>query len=189
MNKQLGEIVNCIERERVQLFESVNDLSPQQINFRPATDAWTIAENLDHLHLSEREIVKLIKLSVMKAAKLDAPVRGENASEDEWLTSLDRFRIETVTRKLKALERTTPRAGLTKDEVLESLRSSRAELIEAARAAASFDLARISYPHPFLGDFNLYQWVRFIGKHDLRHLNQIEAIKQAANFPARAAAH
>lgn len=188
MNKQLGEIVNCIEHERLQLFESVNDLSPQQINFRPATDAWTITENLDHLHLSERQIVKLIKLSVMKAAS-DAPVHNKNASEDEWLTSLDRFGIETVTRKLKAMERITPRAGLTKDEVLESLRSSRAELIEAASAAASFDLARILYPHPFLGDFNLYQWVRFIGKHELRHLNQIEAIKQAANFPALAAAH
>ncbi len=184
MNKHLGEIVDSIEHERRDLFASVSELSQGQMDFRPAEDAWSIGENLDHLHLSEQGVTKLIKLSLSKAAKSDAAARTDDAGENAWLTSLDQYQIEKVTRKLKALEQIVPRAGIAKSEILEGLRRSRAELLEGARAAEGYDLAQISFPHPFLGAFNLYQWIRFVGKHELRHLNQIEAVKRAQDFPA-----
>ncbi len=184
MNKHVVEIVECIERDRQHLLASVNDLSQGQLDFRSSDDTWSVGEVLNHLHLTELGIVKLIKLSVLKAEK-----SGVNNSHGEtdgrsWLTSLDRFAIETPLKKFKAIERIVPRAGLQKDDLMSDLRRSRAELLDAVGATANFDFAQIGYPHPFLGEFNLYQWIRFVGKHELRHTNQIEAIKSATDFPA-----
>ncbi len=188
MNKHLSEIIDSIESERRQLVESVTHLSQAQFDFRSSEDAWSIGEVLDHLDLTERGIAKLMKLSAMKSAKSGAQsddIASDTAGENKWLTSLDHYKIETVTRKLKAIEQIVPRKGLAKNEVLSSLEGSRTELMEAIGAAAeNCDFAETSFPHPFLGDFNLYQWVRFIGKHELRLLNQIETVKQSPKFPA-----
>ena len=78
MNKHLGEIVDSIEHERRELLASVSDLAQRQMDFRPAEDAWSIGENLDHLHLSEQGVTKLIKLSLSKAAKSDAAARTDD---------------------------------------------------------------------------------------------------------------
>ncbi len=185
MNKHVVEIVECIERDRQHLLASVNDLSQGQLDFRSSDDTWSVGEVLNHLHLSELGIAKLIKLSVLKAEKSGVNNSQGETGERSWLTSLDLFAIETPSKKFKAMEQIVPRAGLQKDDLINDLRRSRAELLGAAEAAANFDFAQICYPHPFLGKFNLYQWIRFVGKHELRHTNQIEAIKRAPDFPAQ----
>ena len=186
MNKQITEILNFIEHERQQLIVGVENLSQTQFDFRPVEEAWSIGEILDHLHLSESGVAKIIKMNVSRAAKSDAAARAGNAGD--WATSLDQYKIENATRKLKAMEQIVPRAKLKKDEILDSLKRSRVELVEAAHAAADYDFAQMNFPHPLLGALNLYQWVRFIGKHELRHLNQIVAVTRDSNFPASEAA-
>jgi uncharacterized damage-inducible protein DinB len=186
MNKQITEILRFIEQERQKLIAGVENLSQTQFDFRPTDETWSVGEILDHLYLSESGVAKIIKMNVSRAAKSNAA--PESAASD-WGTSLDQYKIENVTRKLKAMEQIVPRSRLAKNEILASLSRSRAELVEAAQAAADYDFAQMDFPHPLLGALNLYQWVRFIGKHELRHLNQIEAVKLDANFPARTSAN
>ena len=182
MNKQITEILDFIERERQQLMAGVENLSQTQFDFRADKEVWSIGEILDHLYLSESGVAKIIKMNVSRAAKSDTVTQESGAGD--WATSLDQYKIENATRKLKAMEQIVPRAGLLKNEILDSLSRSRAELVEAAQSAADYDFAQMNFPHPLLGALNLYQWIRFIGKHELRHLNQIEAVKHDANFPS-----
>ena len=44
------------------------------------------------------------------------------------------------------------------------------------RAADGLALSQVTAKHPFLGVLNLYQWIGFIGYHDLRHADQIREI-------------
>ena len=66
-------------------------------------------------------------------------------------------------------------------ESLEQLAQSRAALLEMRTRIEAVDCSKVGYPHPAFGKFNLYQWLAFIGIHELRHLAQIEDLLTAQN--------
>jgi hypothetical protein len=48
--------------------------------------------------------------------------------------------------------------------------------MDAASAASGLALGGIVYPHSMLGALTLYQWILFLGQHELRHAKQIQSI-------------
>ncbi len=69
------------------------------------------------------------------------------------------------------------------------------EQFEAARnrsvqftSATEADLRNHFFPHPFLGQFDCYQWLLFIGTHCERHVRQMEEVRADAAFPRGLAA-
>lgn len=185
MNNKLREIVAEIERERQALYGSVEDLSQAQLDLRPDTESWSAGELLHHLYLSETSIIKMLAMQTEKAGHDGL---GADVSDGTMLGSLDRFGIETVTRKVQAPEFIAPQKGLTKEELLAVLKRSRAELLAVIERAAAYDLSQLVFPHPMLGQLNLYQWILFIGKHEQRHRKQIMAVRTALGFPVSGAA-
>lgn len=180
MNHKVQEIVTAIEAVRESLYAAVADLSQAQLDFKPAPDRWSISENLNHLNKVERGLPKLYPILLQK---LEA-AGWKPETEGSMLGSLDTPLLTDRTTKFQAPERVQPQSGLTKDELLAALQQSRQAVLEAVAPAPEYDLSGVTWPHPALGDINFYQWVLFIGKHEQRHLEQIEEIKKAEGFPA-----
>jgi uncharacterized damage-inducible protein DinB len=178
MNHKVQEIVTEIEAVRQSLYDAVAALSQEQLDFKPAPERWSISENLNHLNKVERGLPKLYPLLLQK---LEA-AGWKPETDGSMLHSLDGSVLDAA-QKFQAPERVQPQAGLTKDELLAALRQSRQAILDAVAQAPAYDLSGATWPHPALGDINFYQWVLFIGKHEKRHLAQIEDIKQAAEFP------
>ncbi|HEX4945809.1 MAG TPA: DinB family protein [Blastocatellia bacterium] len=174
MNHKVQEIVTEIEAVRQSLYEAVADLSQEQMDFKPTPESWSISEVLSHLNKVERSLPKLyaILLQKIEAAGLKPETEGS------MLNSLDHAQLDVVTQKVQAPERVLPQAGLTKDEVMAALKQSRQAILDAVSQAGEYDLSGVTWPHPALGDINFYQWVLFIGKHEQRHLGQINAVKK-----------
>lgn len=67
-----------------------------------------------------------------------------------------------------------------KDEMLAQLREvrqqTRAFLEEKTKGK---DLGKYHMPHPFLGTFNLYEWLQVIASHQVRHAKQMREIAAA----------
>ena len=74
-----------------------------------------------------------------------------------------------------------PRGDLSAAEGLAALETSRRELLSAVAEGDGLALGTVTYPHPLLGDLNLYQWILFVGQHEARHAGQIREI--AAHLP------
>jgi hypothetical protein len=180
MNHKVQEIVTEIEAVRQALYDAVADLSQAQLDFKPAPDHWSISENLSHLNKVERGLPKLYPMLLEKLE--EAGWKPE--TEGSMLNSLDHTILDDATKKFQAPERVQPQTGLTKDEVLAALRQSRQAVLAAIAPAGEYDLSGVTWPHPALGDINFYQWVLFIGKHEQRHLGQIEEVKRSEGFPA-----
>lgn len=180
MNHKVQEIVTEIETVRQSLYDVVAGLSQEQLDFKPAPERWSISENLSHLNKVERGLPKLYPMLLQK---LEA-AGWKPETEGSMLNSLDHGRLDVATQKFQAPERVHPQPGLTKAELIESLKQSRQAVLDAVAPAGEYDLSSVTWPHPALGDINFYQWVLFIGKHEKRHLGQIEGIKSAAEFPA-----
>ena len=69
--------------------------------------------------------------------------------------------------------------GVSLAEALEKQSASRARLIGSLKAGSGRALQTMTFPHPFLGDLNGYQWALLIAQHQRRHLVQIAGIVQA----------
>ena len=179
MNHKVQEIVTEIEAVRQALYDAVAELSQAQMDFKPAPDAWSISENLSHLNKVERGLPKLYTMLLQKVE--EAGLKPE--TEGSMLNSLDNTVLDDTTQKFQAPERVQPQPGLSKADLLAALQQSRQAVLDAVAPAGEYDLSGVTWLHPALGDINFYQWVLFIGKHERRHLGQIEGVKNAAGFP------
>ena len=85
---------------------------------------------------------------------------------------------------MPAPERVLPQPGINKMDLIAALRQSRQAILDAVAPIGDYDLSEVKWPHPALGEINFYQWILFIGKHEQRHLGQIEGVKSVTGFPA-----
>jgi hypothetical protein len=170
------EIFDAIDNTRVRVYKRVGTLSQEQEQFRPATDAWSVREIVEHLAILEESLSKLFRVMLSKA---EAASRQDGASAEPPQPmqpfTLDHCIERSLKEKYQAPESVRPSGSLPVAMLLERLRESRAGLRRLQPRLEATDLSRSLYPHPVFGPLNLYQWLAFIGVHEERHLRQIES--------------
>jgi hypothetical protein len=100
-------------------------------------------------------------------------------SDESVLHSLDQFAIETAPQKITSPQFAVPTKGMKKEDLLEELEKSRGALMQQLNKAHAFDLSKLQFPHPVLGRLDMYQWILYIGKHEQRHIRQMERLSSA----------
>jgi hypothetical protein len=155
------------------LLESVGGLSPAQWDFKPASDAWSAAENLEHIVLIESEIHAIIE--GMNEAPGPLP-EGDRHEMDEFILN----QIPKRSRKGKALERACPAGRWSGHEALQQFLQCREESI---RLLVTRQLRAHAVPHPLFGPWDGYQWLLAAASHGARHTEQIREVKADRNFP------
>jgi hypothetical protein len=173
MHPRLAELIEYARRQRAELLTAVDEVPETGRDAKIESSAWSVAEILEHLYRVETGIVRLIKRGVERARAAGAPPEVDH---DSLLNSLDRFRLLDRTYVVAAPEPVVPRGELDAAAALVALADSRQALMDAALAASGFALGTITYPHPLMGSLTLYQWILFVGQHELRHARQIRSI-------------
>src|SRR5258708_27632985 len=163
MNKKLNEIVELNKTERHALLESVKDLSQEQLNFKPSAEEWSVGEVLRHLNVLEGRVSMLLAKKLQEAT---AAGIGPDPDELSVLNCLDQFPIAEPTIKVKAPALVAPEHGVDKQVLLAGLSETRAMLLKAVEAVSDVDLSKLTFPHPFFGELNMYQWTLAVGKHE-----------------------
>ncbi len=79
---------------------------------------------------------------------------------------------------MTAPEETVPPSDVSAATAWKSLEESRRALREAVISGDGLALSEVKYPHPVLGEINLYQWILFVGSHEVRHTAQIREIAE-----------
>jgi uncharacterized damage-inducible protein DinB len=183
-------ILGSVERDREALYASVADVPPESLDARPSPDAWSVGEVLDHLHRVEAGVAKLLAVRVSKGRAAGTLLPARSETEEDLAAAIAHFEARTAAttgRRLVAPETVRPQAGRSREELLDALRASRAALLAAIADGAEYDLTAVRHPHPALGDIDLREWILFLGRHERRHVAQIEAVKRAlAEGPAHA---
>jgi hypothetical protein len=155
------------------LVESVSGLCAAQWNFKAQNDAWSIAENMEHLVVIEGRIHAII------GNMGNAP---ESESDDKQ-SEMDNIILTEVPKrmfKVKASPPLCPTCRWSGPEALQLFIASRAQTMQLL--AAPLLRGRV-LPHPFYGPWDGYQWLLAVGSHTARHTNQIREIKADPNFP------
>ena len=155
------------------LLESVGGLSPTQWDFKPASDSWSAAENMEHIVLVENSIHAIIE--GMKEAP-GLPQEGDRCEMDEFILN----QIPKRSRKIKASERAFPSGRWSGPEALQQFVQCREQSI---RLLLTRQLRAHAFPHPLFGPWDGYQWLLAAASHGARHTEQIRELKADRNFP------
>ncbi|MBT2758657.1 DinB family protein [Mesobacillus foraminis] len=152
-----------LQETRKKLMEGFAGLSDQQLNQAPDSGGWSIAQVLHHLQQIESYFISLVKKA------LDEP--GQKAEER------DMSKVTDLTEKRKSpIE---PSAEFkSREELVSRLNHSRGKVIALLNETDPGTLLEKSILHPAFGKLSLKQTLEFIGSHELRHIGQIEEIKQ-----------
>lgn len=179
----MKEIVERISRDRLELLQSVAGLEPDQLDYPPTPEGWSIGDVLHHLALADEAAARLMSVMLQRARESALP--ADPAPDSSVLAALDAVVAPAEQRKARAPERVAPRSHLPAAESLARLAASREKLLTTVEALSAFDLSGLTHPHPFFGDINTYQWLLVTGWHERRHAAQIERVKSSPGFPPR----
>jgi hypothetical protein len=173
VHPRLEELLQYADAQRAVLLAAVATVPESARDRRPAADAWSVAEVLEHLHRVEQGIARLIARQVERARGKGLAQETETSS---LLHSLDHLALTQRNTRFPAPDFVQPEGTLPASAAITALEHSRRALREALATGDGLALATVSFPHVLLGPLTLYQWVLFLGQHECRHALQIRDI-------------
>ena len=181
LSKKTQELVDAISRFRESLLKHVSGLSEAQLSYKPEDGEWSLSDILHHLALTDEANGKLTSRALKHAAERNVP--PDPTPDESVLTCLDEPAARISNVKATAPDFVRPQSHLSATESLTRLAASRERMVQAIEQLSQYDLTQLKYPHPVLGDLDMYQWILIAGGHEGRHVGQIKRIKAEAGFP------
>lgn len=156
------------EEVRERLLQEVAHLSEEELNRKKDEETWSIGQICEHLSLMDQRVRQTIVYTMNKAEK-------ETASVKPIEMALDR---QT---KIEAPEIVMPGNGpYNKEDLFKQLEASKQEFDQTLAEIDEQELTERSSRHPVFSHLSLKQWVELRTYHEMRHIEQIQEIKQAS---------
>ncbi|MGZ5218416.1 MAG: DinB family protein [Chitinophagaceae bacterium] len=169
--------INYFKQTKKDLQDAVKNLSDAQLNWKPADSVWSVAECIEHIALSEKNLFDYGSASLKEAANPEKRKELKfTADEDVIKLITDRsFRVKTREGFIPSNQFGSPQKSL--DAFVERRNS----LIGYIKKTDD-DLRNHFVALPF-GLFDTYQFFVFLAAHTKRHTLQIEELKSNPGFP------
>jgi len=168
----LAKIADEIDAARGRVLGLVADTPQAQAYWQPSTDAWSIAEVLDHLIRAEEGSARLIAGLAKRATA--SPPYPDGLIEFAWHppTSDERWNVMVPD------PAAAPSFGRPVADLGENLLGQGVLTRRALARLTEFDPRAVTFAHVLIPEpMNLAQWGRFIAYHLRVHARQIEDLK------------
>lgn len=165
-----------LQKTKKGLEDATKGLSPEQWQFKPAPDRWSIAEVYEHITLGETFLLDMIQ----KGAQAPATPEKKIAAAQEKDAQIQKM-VTDRSRKFPAPEPLHPTGRWSVDEVKKEFAARRAKTVDFVKNNPS-DLRAQFMAGPG-GELDMVQWVFYLSGHSERHTAQILEVKADANFP------
>ena len=174
------ELIRDVAEARTRFLKTVGQPSPEQATFKPAPDAWSIVENVEHITLAEQVGINGI-WKALEGSRTGRPVwsgepvhRGLPIERVIELTWKEREQVPLVA---------APKWGGPVSYWMVALEHCQPVLEALGHALEKVELETLVYPHPISGPLDARQRLEFLRFHLDRHRGQVERIRRAAGFP------
>ncbi len=157
-------LLETLNASRTELLHTADSVAPGRWLARPAAKAWSTAEVIAHLTMVERTVTDAADRVLLHSPK---PLH---------LFRRLHWPLWIVTRRILRRKSPIPLDPAllgTKENMLAELRAARERTLAFLTGTRDRDLSAYSWPHPFLGNLNFYDWFRFLAHHEVRHTKQI----------------
>ncbi|EPD53856.1 hypothetical protein HMPREF1210_00679 [Paenisporosarcina sp. HGH0030] len=147
---------------RKELFQTIEGLTDEQFNKKPANDKWSPKQIFEHLVRMETVIATNI------ARELKNPDSPKARKKPIGLSTNRLIKVEAPGYTVPTEE------YKTKMEMLKDLHESRLFLLDVYESSTKTVFKEKSFKHPIFGQVPLIQWFPFVGLHEKRHLKQLK---------------
>jgi hypothetical protein len=167
--RAISPILAHLTWTREDLIDAASVIPESHWKRRPGEGAWSAAEVIAHVTMVEQTIIERASKGVQKPPKI-VPF---------WR----RLHVPLALATWRGIKRKTPiplDPGLVADRqpAFDQLLGARKATLEFVEATRDRDLEDYRFPHPFFGSLDVYEWLRMIGCHDVRHAKQIRETVQ-----------
>jgi hypothetical protein len=174
--------IQVIQEEAVGLFDG---LSQAQFQWRPAPNAWSMAECFDHLNATAKGYLTNIEAACAKGRA--AGVLGEGPYVYGFLGRFfHRLTLPPVKRRFPAPASFQPAPQKPIATILTEWDQSHQRMLRITEAASGLDLQRIKVPSPASSllktNLGIAFWI--LTAHEKRHMWQARNVRNAPGFPA-----
>lgn len=180
-----AQVTTAADKEKVMEFynkamleteEAIKGLSETQLNFKPSSEAWSIAQCIEHLALGEEMFLQRFPNSL--EATTNTSINEETRLDDSEVYAKAASREKKV-KTAKALEPTN-RWGDTRASMI-AFKDYREQLKNFVRTSDK-NLRKHSYQRS-IGKIDAVQILLSMAGHHARHNAQINEIKEHPEFP------
>ncbi len=162
-----------LERTKAALLDATGQFSQAQWKSKPSSEAWSPAECVEHLAITEASLLKTIQKLV--AAPPESPEVLAQCTGKEKIVEKH---VPSRARKVLAPDPARPANRFA--DPLAAFIETRNRTLEYVRTTQD-PIRERTYPHFVFGPMDGYQWIIFMAAHTERHLKQaLEAIPEAA---------
>jgi hypothetical protein len=160
------------------------EFSPRELGQPPSAGAWSAADNLMHLAITNQALVPRMSRTLGKLA--DAGKRTERRSRADWLGRIYARWLEPPARlKVRAPRPFVAPVGMAAEDALKAFLAEQERVLALVDQSAGLDLASRKVPSPVSRyiRYNVYSAFRIVTAHERRHLWQARraalAVRQA----------
>lgn len=166
-----------LNASRTRVLAALEGLTPEQLNFRPDSQSWSIAEVAEHIALAETGIFSIVTQQLQTAPNPEGR-QNIQVSDTEIFG-----RLTNRKGKVSSPEVLVPTGRFANvSQTTGFFIQNRAETIRFISETPE-DLRNRYWKHPATGVIDLYQAILVLSGHSERHVLQILEIKQHPNFP------
>ncbi|MEM9686877.1 MAG: DinB family protein [Bacteroidota bacterium] len=176
--KERKMAVKEMTNSQKRLFKAIKGLSENQLNFKSSPNAWSVAECVEHITISENMISGMLEGALKTPA--DPSRRSEVKMPDEKVLAIIKYRST----KAQAPEPFQPSGKFgSYEETVKAFKEKRAAHIKYVKTTK--DNLRNHYQQLPFGTIDGFQVLLFMSGHTERHVEQIEEVLAHKDFPAR----
>lgn len=168
--------LNHLKQTQVNLQNIVKGLNDSQLSYKTEEGSWSIAECMEHIAISEKNLIDMIQMSLKEDS--DPSKRSQVAMSDEQIIGLITSRDQRVKTR-KEFEPTDSFGGF--DKTLKTFKERRKANMKFLKTTQA-DLRNHYMQFPF-GLIDTYQGILFMSGHTQRHTDQIQEIMASKSFP------
>ena len=179
----MNAIVPELEKVSADAQKVFGNLSPEQINWKPSADGWSVGQCFDHL----------IKSNELFFGKLEQIAQGKHSNSFlEKFSPLSGFfgnllisSLKKDSRKMKAPTKLIVPPSEIDSKIIEIFAAHQAELIGKVKNTETADWKKTKVTSPFLriATYSLFDGYQIIVEHEKRHFRQAERVLQTDGFP------
>ncbi len=175
--KERESAIKRLTRTRQTLLDAVQGVTETQARWKPAPDRWSILEYVEHLAISDDELVAMIQRSLATPAR---PETEEQRKERE-----QEIRETPVPRGANRAPEMLQPGGKFKSlaDALAAFLAARERTLAYAQTTQD-DIRSHFSPHTVLGPLDGYQWLNGNAHHVETHAGHIKEIREMQGFPS-----
>jgi DinB superfamily len=181
VQEQLTTIVESLESAQARLRALADKFSDKDWSRRPGPDRWSAAGCVEHLNLTSRAYLPLLRDATARAREIGgAPRKHYRPDPLGWFMSMmigpmrhvGKFKLVPV----KTTAPFVPKGGQPRDQILSEFVRLQADLVTLIRFADGLPLDAVKIVSPFgVGmKYSAYSALVIVARHQHRHIDQAE---------------